>query len=83
MALHITNPKADRLLRELSAKTGRGLTRCLIETLEEQLHLIEQGGLARDDRLERAKGAVHRFRAPFRDEEEQEEKGGWGFGNRW
>lgn len=83
MALHITNPDADRLLRALAAKTGKGLTRCLIDTLEEKLISLEDQRPDQDSRLERAKGAVARFRAPFGDEEDGEEKGGWGFGNRW
>jgi antitoxin VapB len=37
MALHIRNTEADRLARELAARTGQPLTRVVIEALRDQL----------------------------------------------
>lgn len=37
MALSIKHPKADRLARELAARTGESLTEAVINALEERL----------------------------------------------
>jgi antitoxin VapB len=37
MALHITNPKANRLARRLAKQTGESLTNVITEALEEKL----------------------------------------------
>ena len=37
MALHIKDPKADRLARELARETGENLTETVIKALEERL----------------------------------------------
>jgi antitoxin VapB len=37
MALHISNPKANRLARKLARKTGESLTDAVIRSLEERL----------------------------------------------
>lgn len=40
MALSIKNPEADRLARELAARTGEGLTEAVIVALEERLRRV-------------------------------------------
>jgi antitoxin VapB len=37
MALHIRDPEADRLARELAARTGRPITRVVVEALRDKL----------------------------------------------
>jgi antitoxin VapB len=37
MALHIRDPEADRLARELAAKTGQPITRVVVEALRDKL----------------------------------------------
>jgi len=37
MALHIRDPEADRLARELAARTGQPITRVVVEALRDRL----------------------------------------------
>jgi antitoxin VapB len=37
MVLHIRDPEADRLARELAARTGQPITRVVVEALREKL----------------------------------------------
>jgi antitoxin VapB len=38
MVLHIRDPEADRLARELAARTGQPLTRVVVEALRDRLN---------------------------------------------
>ncbi len=51
MALYITNPEADRLARELIAKTGETLTDAVVTALRERLERTREP--SRDERLAR------------------------------
>jgi antitoxin VapB len=50
MALSIRNPVAEKLARDLSRQTGRGITQCIIEALEHELQ--RRRGRVRAPRLE-------------------------------
>ncbi|MEO7145579.1 MAG: type II toxin-antitoxin system VapB family antitoxin [Bryobacteraceae bacterium] len=41
MAFNIKNPRADRLARQLAAKTGESLTEAVIRALSERLERVE------------------------------------------
>jgi antitoxin VapB len=45
MVLHIRDPEADRLARELAARTGQPITRVVVEALRDKLRR-EQGRTA-------------------------------------
>jgi antitoxin VapB len=42
MPLHIRDPEADRLARELAARTGQPITRVVVEALRDRLRREEQ-----------------------------------------
>jgi antitoxin VapB len=44
MPLHITDPEADRLARELAASTGQSISDAVIAALRERLDRIRQPG---------------------------------------
>lgn len=44
MALSIKNPEADRLVRELTAQTGEGVTEAVIHALSERLERVRRRG---------------------------------------
>lgn len=58
MALSIKHPEADRLARELAARTGETLTEAVIEALRERL--IREKGRARGPRLSEQMAAIGR-----------------------
>jgi antitoxin VapB len=47
MALHIRDPEADRLARELAARTGQPITRVVVEALRDRLQCEQARALPR------------------------------------
>lgn len=58
MALSIKHPEADRLARELAARTGETLTEAVIQALRERL--IRERGRVRGPRLSEQLAAIGR-----------------------
>lgn len=58
MALSIKHPEADRLARELAARTGETLTEAVIEALRERL--IRERGRSRGPRVSEQLAAIGR-----------------------
>jgi antitoxin VapB len=58
MALSIKHPEADRLARELAARTGETLTEAVIEALRERL--IREQGRSRGPRVSEQLAAIGR-----------------------
>ena len=58
MALSIKHPEADRLARELAARTGETLTEAVIEALRERL--IREQGRSRGHRVSEQLAAIGR-----------------------
>jgi antitoxin VapB len=58
MALSIKNPEADRLVRELCARTGEGITEAVIVSLRERLQ--RQAGRVRRPDLREDLEAIRR-----------------------
>ena len=58
MALSIKNPEADRLARELAARTGESLTEAVVTALRERL--VRETGRARPVPLREELAAIRR-----------------------
>jgi antitoxin VapB len=51
MALHLTNPKTDKLARELSKETGESLTEAVNTALQERLDRVAKRKKADEDKF--------------------------------
>jgi len=63
MALHITNPRADKLARELAKQTGETISDAVVKALEERL---ERNGDARQKEIERRRADIEEAVARIR-----------------
>lgn len=64
MALNVKNPEADRLARELAARTGETITEAIVVALKERLDR-EMAAVGRSRRLARLAAEVGEY--PIRD----------------